>query len=224
MRILLLQIGLCFLLAGGAAAQHGGGGGGSHGGGGGGFHGGGFTGGGFRGGGGFTGNGFRGGLGTFRGGYGYGGFGYGGYYGSPGYGGLDYYPDFFDYSPYVATYPPDSGYTPSPNVTVVYAQPRAPDPVPVPVLTNVSPASGHTYDQYGQEVKPAENSDAPPIYLVAMKNHTIYPAVAYWVDGKTLHYVTLEHLEKQAPLDQVDRSLSLQLNRERHVAFHLPPE
>jgi hypothetical protein len=44
------------------------------------------------------------------------------------------------------------------------------------------------------------------------------------VDGKTLHYVTLEHLEKQAPLDQVDRSLSLQLNRERHVAFHLPPE
>lgn len=231
----LLQIGLCCLLANGAMAQRGGGargGGGFHGGGsvGGGFHGGGFVGGGFHGGGGFIGSGFRGGLaGGFRG-Y------YAPYlYNYPWYGSGYYYPGYYGYSPYIGAYPYisdygypayDYSYPASPNVTVVYAQQPAPAPdaVPVPVNTNVVPASGHTYDQYGQEVKPAENSDASPIYLVAMKDHTIYAASAYWVDGKTLHYVTLQHQEKQAPLDQVDRSLSQQLNRERRVAFHLPGE
>ena len=215
----LLQIGLCCLLAGGAVAQRRGGGGGFHGGAMGGFHGGGgFGSGGFHGGGGFRG-GF---VGRFRG------------YSSPYlYGSSYYYPGYYDYSPYIGTYPYisnyaypgyDSSYNPSPNVTVVYAQQPAPAPVPVPVYTNVATPSGHTYDEYGQEVKPAESSDAAPIYLVAMKDHTIYAAAAYWVDGKTLHYVTLQHQEKQAQLDQVDRSLSQQLNRERRVAFHLPAE
>jgi len=206
----LLQIGLCCLLAAGAEAQRGGG---ARGGGGGGSHGGAV--GGFHGGGGFVG-GFRG--------YSY-PYTYGSYY----------YPGYYNYSPYISTYPyisnypyPVSDYNVSPNVTVVYAQPPAtapaPDPVPVPVYTNVATPAGHTYDEYGQEVKPAESSNAAPIYLVAMKDHAIYAAAAYWVDGKTLHYVTLEHQEKQTPLDQVDRSFSLQLNRERRVEFHLPAD
>jgi hypothetical protein len=32
----------------------------------------------------------------------------------------------------------------------------------------------------------------------------------------------LQHEEKQAPLDSVDRGLTMQLNRERNVAFQLP--
>ena len=216
----LLQIGLCCLLAGSAVAQRGGGsrgGGGFHGGAVGGFHGGGgFAGGGFRGGG-FVGRGFRGGfVGGFRG------------YSSPYlFGSSYYYTGYYDYSPYISNYAyPAYDYNPSPNVTVVYAQQPAPDPaqVPVPVYTSVAASSGHTYDQYGQEVKPAESSNASPIYLVAMKDHTIYAAGAYWVDGKTLHYVTLQHQEKQAPLDQVDGAFSQQLNRERRVAFHVPSE
>jgi hypothetical protein len=42
------------------------------------------------------------------------------------------------------------------------------------------------------------------------------------VDGKTLNYMTLDYEQKQAPLDTVDRALSLQLNRERRVPFSLP--
>ena len=73
----------------------------------------------------------------------------------------------------------------------------------------------------------ARRSSPPPaaattIYLLAFTDHVIRAAEAYWVDGKTLHYITLEHEQKQAPLDTVDRDLSLQLNRERHVAFSLP--
>jgi hypothetical protein len=78
------------------------------------------------------------------------------------------------------------------------------------------------YDEYGQETRRSGGSAASPIYLVAFQDHVIRAAAAYWVDGRTLHYVTLQHEEKQAPLDTVDRDLTMQLNRERHVQFQLP--
>jgi hypothetical protein len=46
--------------------------------------------------------------------------------------------------------------------------------------------------------------------------------VAYWVDGATLHYVSMDHEQKQAPLSSVDRDLSERFNRERNVTFRLP--
>lgn len=222
----LLQIGLCCLLAGGAMAQRGGGGarGGA---------------GGFRGGG--VGGGFRGGFGGYGG---YRGYGYrGGFYGGSRvlYGGYSYWPGLYgwgyglggwgypyDYSPYISTYStypsPVYEYNTSPNVTVIYAAPPA--QAPAPVYSSPAQPAMRTYDQYGQEVQPADPSpdasSASPVYLIATKDQAIRAAAAYWVDGGTLHYVTLQHEEKQVPLDSVDRNLSLQLNRERRVAFRLP--
>jgi len=229
-----LSIALGCLLAGGAAAQRGGGGhmggGGFHGGGGigGGFRGGGGIGGGFRGGfGGF--NGFRGGVGFngFRGGFGFRGF-YGGYwpyyypylgYGWDWGGGWPYYDygsPYYDYGYGSAAYYPSYGA--SPNVTVVYPSNAQPAPVYVERATPVT----REYDEYGQEIHRPGNPSSSPIYLVAFKDHSIAAAAAYWVDGRTLHYVTLQHEEKTAPLDSVDRDFSLQLNRERRVQFQLP--
>jgi hypothetical protein len=95
-----------------------------------------------------------------------------------------------------------------------------------PVYNSVPQPVVRSYDQYGQEVQPAPSStvetSSSPIYLIASKDQTIHAAAAYWVDGRTLHYVTLQHEEKQVPLDSVDRGFSLQLNRERRVAFQLP--
>jgi len=71
-------------------------------------------------------------------------------------------------------------------------------------------------------VQPSAAANSSPIYLIATKDQAIRAAAWYWVDGRTLHYVTLQHEEKQVPLDTVDRDLSLQLNRERRVAFQLP--
>jgi hypothetical protein len=228
----LLRIGLCCLFAGGLMAQRGGGG--ARGGGGGGFRGGASIGGGYRGGG-SIGGGYRGGG---YGGYGYGrglyGYGYGrGLYGYgwPGfYWGWDPYygyaddPFAYNYSPYTYSYPsystgyaPPVEYSPSPNVTVIY--PAAPQTQPV--YTGPAQPQMRTYDQYGQEVQPPP-SIGSPIYLIATKDQTIHAAAAYWVDGGTLHYVTLQHEEKRVALDSVDRGLSLQLNRERRVAFNLP--
>ena len=229
-----------------------GGGGGMRGGGfsGGGVRGGGgFAGGGFRGGyggyGGFRGgyggySGFRGGYGGysgFRGGYGgyggfrgrgfgfYGGFGWPYWYPGFGFGYSSYWPGYYDYgydySPSYSSYAYPA-YQPSSNVTVVYPQTAqaAPSPIYVnPVLRQ--------YDEYGQEVRqsPAAatgNTNGSPLYLIAFRDQSIRAAVAYWVDGRTLHYVTQQHEERQAPVDSVDRDTSLRLNHERHVSFSLP--
>jgi hypothetical protein len=214
----------------GGGGVHGGfgGGGGFRGGGSAGFNRGGFSGGGFRGGwgGGFSGyrgyGGYRG-FGGFRGttafwggglgfGFGFGGWGYSyPYYSYPYVGG--YWPGYSDIYPY------DYGYSyAAPATTIVYA------PTPAPVVVERANPVTHEYDQFGQELKGAgaATPGAPPVYLFAFRDHVIRAAAAYWVDGQTLHYVTLQHEEKQAPLDTLDRSLTLQLNRERRVTVQLP--
>ena len=68
----------------------------------------------------------------------------------------------------------------------------------------------------------ALRDDQPTIYLIAMKDHTIFPAVAYWVDGDTLNYITTEGSQNRASMALVERDFSIQLNNERHVEFKLP--
>jgi hypothetical protein len=204
-------------------------GGGMRGGMGGGMRGG--FGGGFRGG---FGGGFRGGFGGgFRGGFGGGfnrGFGFG--WGWPAWGwgigwGGGYWPDYYGdygYGDYESASYPTAGYSysPSPNVTVIYP---ATLPAAAPVYVEQAGRALREYDEYGQPVGPSRGSGASagsPIYLIALKDHTIYPAVAYSVEADTLLFVTIWNEQKRAPLNLIDRGLSMQLNRERHVNFQLP--
>lgn len=71
------------------------------------------------------------------------------------------------------------------------------------------------------EVPVAPPDDKPMVYLIALRDHTIHAAVAYWVDGDTLNYITLEKKQNRVTLDLVDRDLSKQLNDERQVPFRL---
>jgi len=231
----------------GGGYRGGAGGGGYRGGTGGTYMGGGGTymgGGGYRGGGGFVHNGFgnpfglhpanglRGvrGFGGFYYPYNFGlGFGYGlgywpGYYGGYGYGGYPY-----PYYGYGSGYYGDggygdgggyAGYQQPGNVTVVYP-PQQAGPVYTLPEQPAHPVT-HEYDQYGQEVR--HDGTAPPIYLLAFKDKNIRAATAYWVDGKTLHYVTYEREQRQAPLDTLDRDLTTRLNGDRHVELQLPPQ
>jgi hypothetical protein len=114
-------------------------------------------------------------------------------------------------------------------VTVVY-----PPQTAQPNTIIVDRASGpviHEYDQYGQEITrsspmpattPGPESGGSPIFLIALKDHSIHAAAAYWVEGSTLHYITLDHEHKQAALTLVDRDLCIRLNRDRRVVFALP--
>ena len=149
-------------------------------------------------------------------GYGYPYYGYG--YGYPYYD-YSYAYDPYDYpSAYPATYSAYQPAQPASNVTVVYPQQSYERPNPML----------REYDQYGNELRhaPAAANAPPasggsPIYLIAFKDRAIRAVAAYWVDGNTLHYVTLERQEHQVSLDAVDRAMSEQLNRERRVPFAL---
>jgi len=81
-------------------------------------------------------------------------------------------------------------------------------------------ASAAWYSGPGSAVQAKKYEE--PLYLLAMKDGTIHAVTAYWVDGATVHYVTMDHEQKQTPLASLDRSLSERLNRERNVTFQLP--
>jgi hypothetical protein len=102
-----------------------------------------------------------------------------------------------------------------------------------PQMTVVNPVI-REYDQFGQQIggpsafsPPASSNTAvgnagSTLFLIALHDHSIRAAVAYWVQGNVLHFVTTDHETKQVPLDSVDRDLSRQLNAERRVQFSLP--
>ena len=71
--------------------------------------------------------------------------------------------------------------------------------------------------------RPQPNSgDQPTIYLIAFKDHSIVQTLGYWMEGATLHYVSVEHSLNQASIDLIDRDLSQRLNDERGLEFRLP--
>ena len=236
---LLAQFLICGLLALPAFSQRGGGG----------MHGGGFGrggvghgfGGGGRGfGGGFGRGGFTGGfIGSgfgFNSGFGYGGFGFGRpffpqhrffrqpwFFGGFGFGG---YPAF-GYPMYIGPsypYPDYYAYPPPPPNIIIYPSEQAPPPITA-YEPQSPPAESARPEirEYSEDGYSTFRKYERPIYLIAFHNQEVIRAAeAYWVEGNTLHYVTLQHERKQAPLDSVDRSFTYRLNRERHVDFRLP--
>ena len=87
-------------------------------------------------------------------------------------------------------------------------------------------APSHPYEDAADSApRPQRHAadDQPTLYLIAFKDHSIVQALGYWMEGPTLHYVSVEHTLNQASLDLIDRDLSQRLNDERGVEFKLPP-
>lgn len=112
-----------------------------------------------------------------------------------------------------------------PNVIVVYpSAPGAPPPgsggygeaYAPPAGPAGTPAPAGAADQGTSNQAPASS------YLIAFKDHTIYSAVAYWVEGDTLHYFTTGNTHNQVSLSLVDRDLTLRLNQEAGNNMQLP--
>ena len=112
-----------------------------------------------------------------------------------------------------------------PNVTVVYP------PQPAPVIINQFGSGDATQGAVHPrvyEMPPEPQAEAAPEtpeathYLIAFKDHTIYSAIAYWVDGDTLHYFTGGNTHNQVSLSLVDRDLTMRLNKESGVDIKLP--
>jgi len=116
-----------------------------------------------------------------------------------------------------------------PNVTVIY--PPAAPPVIInqygtdgSVVTRVQPQN--IYPMQQQSRQRTEETAAPAAetshYLIAFKDHSIYSAVAYWVDGDTLHYFTTGSTHNQASVSLVDREMTDRLNKDSGVEVKLP--
>ncbi|MGA2711511.1 MAG: hypothetical protein ABSG41_00270 [Bryobacteraceae bacterium] len=135
------------------------------------------------------------------------------------------YFDFLDNGSYVDPY---------------YAAAMAPSPLPAYApLPSAAPQQPVIINQYfgAQGPQPQINGPEPGAepqaaggvigtpqnyYLIAYKNHAIYSALAYWVEDKTLHYVTTQNTHNQASLDLIDLALTKNLNRANDVPFSIP--
>ena len=119
-----------------------------------------------------------------------------------------YVPNYFDNYGYA-----DQSYYAAPPPAPVQAAPPqayAPPLPPPPVIINQyfgGPPPG---------IQVASEASPPPVqqehYLLAFKNHSVYEVTAYWIEDKTMHYVTAGNKHNQAALDQVDQDLTKTLN------------
>lgn len=108
--------------------------------------------------------------------------------------------------PALRTYPEGALPAPEPAVTSYQA--------PVPSYAAPEPSSA-------PRVIRSVHSDKPTIYLIAMRDGTVYSAYAYWIEGDTLHYVTTKHAMNMASVSLVDTAVTTQLNEERGVTVKL---
>ncbi len=136
--------------------------------------------------------------------------------------------------------PPARPVQPPPQVTVVTPPQPASPPVIINNYYNQEPAKPvahqHTAGEESQNGSGAKSSfrapaplqpsrvveDAKPtIYLIAYKDHSIYPALGYWVEDDTLHYITTQGSHNRASVELIDKAFSEQLNLERGLDFEL---
>jgi hypothetical protein len=102
-----------------------------------------------------------------------------------------------------------------PNVIVVYP--------PAPAYSYAPPAQSYTVEVPREQLEAREERVEPSHYLIAFKDRSIYSAVAYWVDGDTIHYFTSGNTHNQASVSLIDRALTRRLN-EGGLDVKLPAE
>jgi hypothetical protein len=150
--------------------------------------------------------------------------------------GYSYYiPGYFDdldsgYSDPSYGYGSGYGYNAAPPAVPAYAPVPGPPVAPQqPVIINQyfgvqGPQAQANGPQPSNEPQAAGGPLSSPqnYYLIAYKNHAIYSALAYWVEDKTLHYVTTQNTHNQASLDLIDLTLTKNLNQANDVPFSIP--
>ena len=147
------------------------------------------------------------------------GGGFGGYGGS-------YYGDYAGSAP---AYPPPGYADPS------LQQPGAPPVVinqyfggPPPMTGPQDPAQSDDQSIHLYQQQPAATGYSPQVasdthtYLIAYKDHSVYTALAYWIEGSTLHYVTTANTHNQADIGLIDLDFTKKLNADRSMPFNVP--
>lgn len=137
-------------------------------------------------------------------------------------------PDYFDYLNGTGSYSVPYGAGPAAYYDPALAgAPPSQQPVIINQYFSGPAPAQQPYSQAPSAPQANNTSTAPgdPLgtpqtyYLIAYKNHNIYAALAYWVEDKTLHYVTTQNTHNQASMDLIDLTLTKSLNQDRQVPF-----
>lgn len=117
------------------------------------------------------------------------------------------------------------------NPALYYPSPSdAQSPPPVIVNQYFNTRRGTTQTQNGDTSTTTETNEATPgdpignpqkYYLIAYKDHSVYSALAYWLESDTLHYVTTQNTHNQASLALIDLDQTTKLNADNSVPFSL---
>jgi hypothetical protein len=106
------------------------------------------------------------------------------------------------------------------------AAPAAPAAPQTPIIINqyFNSRDGATTTTSGA-APPARNDDNPEqkYYLIAYKDHSVYTALTYWIEGDILHYVTTRNTHNQASLSLIDIDQTTKLNADNPEPFSLTP-
>jgi hypothetical protein len=129
------------------------------------------------------------------------------------------YPVFIGGGYYAPSNASDYGYANSAPIAIVNQdfQPDSVNPSIVDYSNVPLPEPVANTDENGLR------DDQPTIFLIALTDHTVVAAIAYWADGDTLNWVSRDAKQNHMSLSLVDRDFSKQLNDERRVEFKLPP-
>jgi hypothetical protein len=134
--------------------------------------------------------------------YGYPAYSYG--YGDPGYG-------------YAAPPPPDAAGYPPPDQAVLPPPDDNAGPIPQPDDSQL-----RIYQAPTPTLTPEEQAmNEGRYYLIAYKDHSVYTALAYWMENGALNYVTPQSAHNQVSLDLLDLDMTKQLNARRGLPFNL---
>jgi hypothetical protein len=142
-----------------------------------------------------------------------------------------YIPDYFDNNYYYEENGYPYGYGAAPPAPAYPGYPAAPPAPQQPVIINQyfggpeppqsSPPPANNSNNNNPQTSGGPIGDPQNYYLIAFRNRTVAAALAYWVEDKTLHYVTMQNTHNQASLDLIDLDRTKTLNRDRDVPFSI---
>lgn len=136
--------------------------------------------------------------------------------------GPDYYAGYGDYAgggvpaPAPVEPPPAAPSTPAVVINQYFGAPPQGGPAPDDPDVQV-------YSQSNRPTAAPAPAPEPRSYLIALKDHSVFSALAYWVEDRTLHYVTPQNTHNQADLSLVDVDFTKKLNQDRNMTFSVTP-
>jgi hypothetical protein len=123
-----------------------------------------------------------------------------------------------DYGSITPAYDMGYNYAPPPQAAMDQPMdygPQGGQPLPPP-----NPNGIQTYQAPAPSPQDAAMSEGR-YYLIAYKDHSVYTALAFWMENGVLNYVTPQNVHNQVSLDLLDLDLTKQLNTRRGLPFNI---